>query len=149
VQWLRNAPGAIGRHSARAATADAGEALLGRLIVGIEPDRLSIGLRRLVALPTLFVDQRLVRPALGDAAIQLDRRVEVGEGVVVGAGGEVGQATAVIRLGGIRRQRDRRREVLDGEGVLALALVDQSAIVVRARIGVSSWIAFWKSLKAS
>ena len=88
---------------------------------------------RLVAAP--LVDQRLVGPALGDVVVELDRHVEVGEGVVLVVQRQIGEAAAVIGFGRVRRQRDRGREILDREGVLALRLVDQAAIVVGAGVG--------------
>ena len=67
-----------------------------------------VGLRRLGLVAAPLVDQRLVGPAFGDLAVELDRRVEVGEGIFLVVHREIGEAAAVV---GFRRVGDSEIEV--------------------------------------
>src|SRR5690606_5888603 len=61
----------------------AGQPVHGGLVVRVQPHGLLVRFRCLGLVAAPLVDQRLVGPALGDLAVELDRRVEVGEGVVL------------------------------------------------------------------
>ena len=79
--------------------ADAGKAVASRLVFGVEADRVAIGAGGLCLVAAAFVDERLVCPRFGDVAVELDRMVEIGKGVVVVVQRDVGNAAAIIGLG--------------------------------------------------
>src|SRR5690606_34231724 len=85
------------------ALADAGETRARGPVIRVEPQRLIIGTARIVHLAALLVDQRLIGPALRKIAVQLDRLVEIGEGILVIANRQIGDAPAIIGLGRTQR----------------------------------------------
>ena len=79
--------------------AGAGETVKRRLVFGIKLYGLGVGFRRPGLVAAVLIDQRLVGPAFGNRAVELDRRVEIVEGIVIIAERDVGNAAAVIGLG--------------------------------------------------
>ena len=78
-----------------------------------------------------LVDEGLICPGFGDLVVQVDRVVEIGEGVVVVVLREIGDAAAIVGLGRVRRQRDRLGEVVDRLVLLIALLIDHAAAVDR------------------
>ena len=64
----------------------------------------------------------------------VDRVVEIARSVLVVVDRDVAQAARDIGLGLLHRQPDRGRKIVDGEAVLALALIEQAAIVIGLRV---------------
>src|SRR4029079_10758328 len=89
----------------------------------------------LLRLAEFLQRQALVGPALEGIAIALDHLVEVFEGSLEVAGGEIGEAAAGEGRTLARRQRNRLGEIVDRLLVLAEGLIDQAAIVKGARVG--------------
>ena len=60
---------------------------------------MAIGPGGLCLVAAAFVDERLVGPGFGDVAVELDRMIEIGKGVVVVVQRNIGNAAAIIGLG--------------------------------------------------
>src|SRR5690606_27704624 len=110
------------------------QALLGRLVVGIELRCPCIGFRRFGHVAAPLVDERLIGPAFRDFFVEADCRVEIGECVLLVSQRQIGYAAPVIAIGLIGLGRDRNRNILYSKLMLPRRLVRKDAEMVEARI---------------
>src|SRR5580658_8124082 len=110
--------------------ADAGEAGDGRLIFVVDVERLGVGACGLVLVAELLISKPTAGPGAQIRRIELHRLIEIGGGGFGVAAGEVTQRARDAWLGLLARQPDRGRKIVDGKGVLVLALIKQAAIVI-------------------
>src|SRR6185295_9891703 len=98
--------------------ADAGEAFLRRVVIPGDVECLGVGAGGLFLFAHALVGEAAAGPGVHALRLELHGLVEVGRRRLGVAGRELAQAARDARLGLLRRQPDRGREVVDRELVL-------------------------------
>src|SRR5579862_6285468 len=110
--------------------ADPGEAGLRRLIFVVDVERFRIRAGGLLLLPEPLIGKAAAGPGLGAHRVALHRLIEIARCRLVVADREVAQAARDELVGALRGEPERSGEIVDGELVLALALIEQAAAVI-------------------
>src|SRR6516164_6841713 len=110
--------------------ADAREARFRRLVLVVDIERLGVGPGGFFLVAETLVSKPAARPGLQALRLHLYRFVEIAGrrfGVVQR---QIAERAPDEHIGLLRRQSERRGEVVDRELVLTLRLIEQAAIVV-------------------
>src|SRR5208282_6694564 len=114
--------------------ADARKAGTRGLVFLVDIERCGVGAGRLLLLPEALVSEPAARPSLQAQGLDLHGLVEIARRRLGVADCQVAERARHPRLGLLRGQPNGRREVVDSNLVLMLALIEQAAIVVGLRI---------------
>ncbi len=103
-------------------------------MVAPDDQRTGVGARRLFAIVDALIREAARGPCLQAVRRRLHGRVEIARGRARIVDGEIAERARDQRLRLLRIERDRGREIVDRELMLALALIEEATVVIGLRV---------------